>query len=1269
MKNQKIIKNSIAVPSPINDRIATKNIVVTPTAIEGGRQLPRSPKLNFDLNPRQAPVPQYSLSKEISPEFNSSDTTAFDATTNTASFDALTKIASDKPEIIALSEFLPCYTEKGELNKTGEFLQVKQDALLISCVDSLNNILEFISKEETSDKTSKLKQYINDSSNELYNFCNTFSSNVNWFLGSVENVKKSFNFKNFILAPEEQKLRSTVQEDYLNNFPSLKEILPINENDFSNWTLTKLWLQLCTEYKESLVSGTGFDDSLFIINGHEVSNENFDNPYSIHRPKNFGNKLTFNNAQVQLPNIFAEGYDPTTAQNFKILKNTLNNIFTNQKYSIFNVSMRDLVGVDTRQKAKNIAQLNHLICRELNYSMQLRKLKYSNSNIFSAFGYPLNLVEQTNNLNFLNVVIGNTGNDITEIINPGASSNKSLVGVAQKTISENNSKYEILSFENRYINDDKPSVNQKARNAILTPGSVYYVENILNLSQGVDTNRLKNLQSEIETTVNALTDLNNQITGFMFSNTAVPRTIENINGNSNAYNSDSSSVNRIIDAGDFKELIKNPIYLIRYLEKQLLDSKTGNLTLLQRGVPQSQLTMDTSIDISLVLISLGISQLFQTKNDNLLTLLFMYVVAKMQNLQSSQLNIVVSNIKDHLIQLSLSTSANNDDTAKIKRINIASIDASNVGMFHNLDKIATMFAAIISNIKEVDPVNPRVNFNPNPFGLVSSANDGTTIQKTYFSGIAKESIMLGLFYICCLILHENNPEAIVQVEKVSPGSAKAAPSSIVVKKIKTLETITKIKTVETIFGGVTNEIEHDLLVYEYDNIVVESEKMIYDEILRIKKMTSWFITYLSSLKYKINSFIGDVHDNPNVNFYDDIYDRIIERVNDKNLVNAALTIEQLKLLQNKLAYIRTRFQTDYSSAIKTLVPYFVNLKNDPIVDKILPIEDLHLVAWKFFLKDYLKSGELLEGVADNKKILSVGIPHKLYQKLQRPVDVTSLNNSISSFNLVYINVYMIDNLRPLLVHKPQKFIFDLNKFPSRILNYYIDTAVATQKKLNNEFAYEDLDVQNFDYINYLPFFNLQDFQNISDIRADFAAELFENNDYLNYIGLDKNQTSELKNNHIRSFFMEEYLRFLSGCGFDEQSFFNYGTDIEKIKSVNITAPVNTLGAINYLKNTLLIGSNNVKKMLISPKKFDRVFHIIVDPDDFEINMGDTNSKLASIGLDQVTALDLVQRYNSAIEIIETKDALNNTVMKYKRKTSKTKDVEFNEFYVDMEIIS
>lgn len=1259
MKNKAITKNSISTPSPVDSR---KKVV--PEKPVNSRQLPKSPKINFDLNPRQPPLPQYSLAKNVSPEFNSDAITASDMLTSTS---------SDKPEIVALSEFLPCYTSGKELNKIGEFLQVKQDALLISCVDSLNNILEFISKQEESDQTSSLKQYINNSSTDLYNFCNTFSSNINWFLGSVENVKKTFNFKNFILAYEENKLKSTVQEEFLNNFPSsINELLSVNENSFSKWTLTKLWLQLCVEYKEALISGTGNEGSLFVINPNysDTSTTNED-PYTVNKPKNFGNKLNYNTSQVQLPDFFANGYNLTVGQNFKILKTDLDNIFQTKKYSILNIPLRDLVAVDKQQKAKNIAQLSYLICRELNYSMQLRKLKYLNSNIFNLFGYPSSLVDQANNLNFLNAIIGSVGNDITEVvIQPGATSNNTLVNIAQKVTTEGASKYEVLSFENRYINDDVQSTNQKSRSAVLTPGSTYYIENILNLdvNKGISTVRLKNFQKEIENAIDALAQLNLQISSFMYSNTATPRTVENIIGNSKTYNADNQSVNDVIDNGELKELVKNPIYLIRYLEKQLISSKIDSFTLLERYTSPAQLTIN-STDISLVLISLALSQLFERKNNNLLSLLFMYVVAKTQNSQI-QLETVISSIKNHLMELSLSAaSTNNESQSNLKKIDLALIDSNNLNVFQSLNKIADIFVKIVSSTNEIDPASPPVNFNPNPFVFSSNASGTSSVQKTFFSGIAKESIMVVLFYLCCLMLHENNSEAIVEITKgASLGKVYESPNSIVVKKIKTLESITTIKTVETL-DGIDSESEQDVNVYEYDNIVAESEKMIYDEILKIKKMTSWFITYLSSLKNKLNSFINDVEGNASVNFQQDIYTPALNQLKRNDLVNAALTLEQLKLLQSKLAYVRTRFQADYNSSIKNLVPYFVNLKNDSVIDKILPIEDLHLVAWKFFLKDYLKSGELLEGVADNKKILSVGIPHKLYQKLQRPINVTSLANSISSYNLVYINIYMIDNLRPLLVHKPQKFIFDLNKFPSRILNYYIDTAIGTQKKINDEPKYEDLDLQNFDYINYLPFFNLQDFQNISEIRADNASDLFESNNYLNYVGLSEDEAIKLKNNHIHSLFMEEYLRFLSGCGFDEQSFFNYGTDIEKIKSVNITAPANTSGAVNYLKNTLLVGSDNIKKMLISPKKFDRVFHIIVDPDDFEISMEDTNSKLANVGLDQITAIDLVQRYNSAIEIIETKDALNNTVVKYKRKTSKTNEVEFNEFYVDMEIIS
>lgn len=1280
MKIKKQITNTpLAVPQPVVNKkiqeVATNQLFAV-------NQLPQAEKLQFQLDPAtQPPIPQYSLSDGNAPSFSSNDR---------VEFNNLSNITSNSPEIIALSDFIPCYTEQGELNKAGEFLQVKQDALLISCVDSLKNILNLIEQQEQGGSTSDLKKYINDSSNELYKFCNDFSSNVEWFLGSVEDVKKSFDFKKFKIENEKLLLKNSVTQQYLDNCPkNLNEILFTENNDLSNYSLTKLWLQLCSEYKESLIFGTGANNSLFVENGGSQQVINNDS-YTVNKPINFNNKISFNQTQTQLPNLFAIDYNLVEQENFKRINQIFTSIFKNRKHSILNVPMKNLIGTDRQEKAKRLAQLSYLICKELHYSTSIRALKLREPVIFNNYGYALNQIDGTDNVKLFDFIVGNVGNDITEFANvknisennlKNSPSNRTLVGVAQKSFFDPN-KIEILSFENRYINDDVTSINQKNRSAILTPGTAYYIEKILNFSESIknksiDTTSLQSFQFEIELiTTSLFSGLIDSKDGIAFKTYTTPRSLNDVIVNSLPFNTGSSPTDiseDIVQSKDIRQLCLNPVYLLRYIEKELLLDKSN---LLNRQNISDHITKNTTSDLSRVLISLAISQLFEDKSAELLFLLFMYVAAWVHvelgtNAAQTQLDAVIDSIKNYLNTLKLDTTTerlSNNEPAyndlifgnfSTKKVELAGVDSnSSEYVFESLTKIAKLISNFIKNTDSSAGENISTS-RPNPFLIATSFDQQQLVAtKTFFSGLSKESIIVLLFFLCCLVLHETNPEAITEILYDGyNGSAKKPTLKLKIEKVKTLEKIENIKTLEKVENA-DFVYDREVYVYEYDNIIAESEKMIFDEILKINKMTSWFVSYLTFLKNKLNSFSASLQGNKSkITFFDDIYLPVLNNLNNQaQLTGAALSLEQLRLLKSKLNYMKARLSNDYNSALKILVPYFVNFKLDPIVDKILPIEDVHLIAWKFLLSDYLKLPEFCEGLGNNKKIISIGITHKLYQKLQKSIAASNLTSASDKYNLINVNIYMIDNLRPLLVHKPKKFTFILNKFPNRVLNYFVDPALGEVLSSPGQ----ELNMENFKYINYIPFSSYLDNQD----STSFIIEQIN----LKFLGFNDQQIEEIRSNHTKSFFMEEYLRFLSGCPFDEQAFFNYESKIDVFKPNNIVAPAKTLGAINYLKNTILIGNENVKKMLLSPKKFDRVFHITIDPDDFEVDIIETDKKIKAIGIN-TTATELVARYSNVIEKKTIINVDNSSTDVYKRITSQKNEIEFNEFYANIETVT
>ena len=354
--------------------------------------------------------------------------------------------------------------------------------------------------------------------------------------------------------------------------------------------------------------------------------------------------------------------------------------------------------------------------------------------------------------------------------------------------------------------------------------------------------------------------------------------------------------------------------------------------------------------------------------------------------------------------------------------------------------------------------------------------------------------------------------------------------------------------------------------------------------------------------------------------------------------------------------MKTRLSTTYDSGLKQLTPYFVSLKNEDkqILNSILPLEDLHIASWNFLLKDYLNKPKLNSYAASNLKILSVGVPHKLYQTLQKPTEASNSGGSKPSQNLVSINVYLIDHLRPTLIHKPKKFIFDLKKFPIRVLNYYLDEALVTLNPGNQSIGSQYSDLKS---IKYLPFLNLQDFQSVSDLTTVNIID--EGSQRYLDAGLEVEQIEQLKTNHIDSIFFEEYLRFTSGVSFDEHSFFNFDKKAKSIDASMIRIPVNTRGALEYFKNTIFIGTDEIKKMLVMPKKFDRVFHVAFDPDDFEIDT--TLRKFGNI--------DIIDYYVQQGIIVKIANLDDSPVDEYKRAVTSNSNVEFNSYHVVLESIT
>jgi len=411
-----------------------------------------------------------------------------------------------KPEIIALTEFLPCYDDNNNFTDAGEFFDAKQNAKLISAIDSIKNIFSLIEQQKALEKIEDeitIKKLLEGNRIEILNFCNSIDENISAVVASIENAKKVFNFKaNFVKAND-----LNIPDD-LKNDVSITDIITIEQD----WSATKTWLQLCLEFKEALKRGTSKDNSLFMMNLPSLPNT-YKDSFTINDPATRGTKLEFNKVLEFNESLFNGEYNLSNTDSYNLLQTNLAKIFKESSFSILNVNMKDVVGGD---RSKNLARLSYMIAKETRYSSSLRRLNYSNSSILGNYAYEANNLNKTNNTIFWDYVVGKTGTDITEIPNANYN-NSNLTGISQKRISTSDVTNEILTFESSYINDN---VGNTQRDAVFTPGARYYIESREDPNSLFSTIRAKELNDHVKRALDAFKDMfveNNTDSQFLFS--------------------------------------------------------------------------------------------------------------------------------------------------------------------------------------------------------------------------------------------------------------------------------------------------------------------------------------------------------------------------------------------------------------------------------------------------------------------------------------------------------------------------------------------------------------------------------------------------------------------------------------------------------------------------------------------------------------------------------------------------------------------------------
>lgn len=269
---------------------------------------------------------------------------------------------------------------------------------------------------------------------------------------------------------------------------------------------------------------------------------------------------------------------------------------------------------------------------------------------------------------------------------------------------------------------------------------------------------------------------------------------------------------------------------------------------------------------------------------------------------------------------------------------------------------------------------------------------------------------------------------------------------------------------------------------------------------------------------------------------------------------------------------------------------------------------------------YLNSSGLSPSANNRVKLLSVGVPAGFSTQLADRVNIGEINaNSYrdKEFDAILVNVYKRDARFDDLVFKPQKFLFDLSLF-------------VLEKDIN--------DIQpgaDEPFSRMMEKAKVTDYTNLTSPKKLTLATI-RNDERYNF--LTEEEKRNLLHSHISSYLLSLYINFLTGMRVTEDSFLQGAssgrtrdlnqelqrivyTYLRDVMRQNIPAgrtvtellqsPAISEEAKDVLRlfdyGSLVFNEREVTYRVLTPKQFDRIFHIPLNIENFEVDVDKTLS--------------------------------------------------------------
>lgn len=354
----------------------------------------------------------------------------------------------------------------------------------------------------------------------------------------------------------------------------------------------------------------------------------------------------------------------------------------------------------------------------------------------------------------------------------------------------------------------------------------------------------------------------------------------------------------------------------------------------------------------------------------------------------------------------------------------------------------------------------------------------------------------------------------------------------------------------------------------------------------------------------------------------------------------------------------------------------------------------------FSLVSLMGEKQFQSEAAENLRIVTVGLPAGFSKHLQERVTLKNVKDSptlvTKQKDVVRINVYKRDLEFPDIVFKPQAFLFELSRFVSPTVSF-VD-ALSTDNPQFGTFSDVLKKVRTFDVA--------ADITRTSDDRLGTPTASTDILTSDQYSFLTVAQRAEIVKNHTVSQLLAIYIRLLTGVTFDEQSFLLNGSDeltatslidegvlkllidnhvksvakldafdssTDSVDALNLPAEtvnklvhdLKHLGALAFSRTTLSIPAGEVKRA-VTPKIYERIFNIPVDPDDFVIDVTRTSmTPFGEAAFNRLVKTGQVRSEDPPLAAIRT---VREPTYKLAERDRKRGSVALEEYFVTVETV-